>query len=120
MISTSDIKDNWCFECDEAGISLLRDVGDEVCASYSTVESKIMQYTGLKDANGVKIFEGDVVHHEWHDAEYHEGENWTGEIAWKGGGVWLQDFTGHYCGSKGFLDCVKVIGNIHQNPELLK
>tara|TARA_R110000851_G_scaffold194042_1_gene344853 strand:+ start:602 stop:982 length:381 start_codon:yes stop_codon:yes gene_type:complete len=74
---------------------------------------RVMQYTGLKDANSVKIFEGDIIRHR-------EGYVWT---------VIYESAESRFA-----LVCkpplirplsstrsrnVKVIGNIYENPELL-
>lgn len=76
------------------------------------------QYTGLKDKNGVKIFEGDILSAHLDDG-YPENETML-EVVWHNNG-WYGKSGKFFDGfDKGFEKYFEVIGNIHDNPELLK
>ena len=71
----------------------------------------IVQFTGLKDKNGVEIDDGDIYLAEWDGAQ-------PLEVYWDeylGGFV---DGSGDHVGEKAKV--AEVIGNIWDNPELLK
>ena len=86
--------------------------------SYNVFEYTVGQYTGLKDKNGKKIFEGDIV--DLLNCEY---------IPWvvdktKLKVEWCNDPTGFYpfCSYGNYVDSeyVEVIGNIFENQELIE
>ena len=69
----------------------------------------LMQYTGLKDRNGKEIYEGDFL--------VDGGDN-VGLVEWvedEVGFLWVNKYDCCVPGSWG-----EVIGNIHENPELLE
>ena len=83
----------------------------------------LMQSTGLKDKNGVEIFEGDIVAVENHPFQRKEDSSAGMEIEGDYAVGWNQhDLT--WCAGDLLLarlkPYVRVIGNIYENPELLE
>lgn len=106
------------------------DASKEGLIFHKVIPETIGQFTGLIDKNGKEIFEGDIV------SAWSDGYNHKGEVRWRFGGqpsiIIYPAF-----GNQGFWklhgegagdafsdgkidDGVEIIGNIHDNPELLK
>lgn len=96
------------------------------CLFYACDPETIGQYTGLKDRNGKKIFEGDIVKH-WIGSFGSETLCDTGRVYWDANfcgwrrttdGIFHSQIVDTY---KMSPECdYEAIGNIHDNPELLE
>lgn len=83
----------------------------------------VMQYTGLKDKNGKEIYEGDIVKYE--EPNFESGMV-NGIVEYIGAGFCLSRITNDNTMYFDDLETVesnndgKIIGNIYENPKLLK
>lgn len=89
---------------------------------YFQQQLKVMQFTGLTDKNGVEIYEGDILEKTYLKEEnYSSGEYVRSDVVFHEQSL-CERFThdnGKVYYGKINRDSV-VVGNIYQNPELLK
>ena len=93
-------------------------ISTQMCSSPT---HELMQFTGIKDSDGVDIYEGDIVHIDY--IEYRPSpfniESFNGVVKFIYGSFVIEKNSaiGDFLFQETAL--VKVLGNIHQNPELI-
>lgn len=90
---------------EQAPFCLCREKTEGTSEAISTYTLDLMEYTGLKDKNGKKIYEGDIVVASWHWTKPHV-------IVWPDDYYSIIEFA--------IKDEITILGNIYENPELLE
>lgn len=115
------IEDKWGDDNGNTVYAILQDrVAPEIAALWTPVKvipETVGEYTGLTDKNGKEICEGDIVSSNKRKTWIGRGKVWFGNGAfWCGEREWAKLLR---------MVCLEdeqaeVIGNIHDNPELLE
>ncbi|EAC2511282.1 TPA: hypothetical protein UPU49_002884 [Listeria monocytogenes] len=85
------------------------------------IPETVGQFTGLKDKNGKKIFEGDIV--EIIEIDAFGNLDWNrlkGKVMFSEGAWLVTDNRSFAIPLWSEINEIEVIGNIHENPELLE
>ena len=95
-------------------VAIVPSLGDSVIVIPETVA----EYTGLRDKNGKKIFEGDILSTVNIDGKF---VNFRVEYnTLKGRFLAVNDYEVYDVAAERFPDYTKIIGNTHDNPELME
>jgi uncharacterized phage protein (TIGR01671 family) len=82
------------------------------------VDTILMQHAGLNDKSGCEIYEGDVIKYPYNEQN---GEWVLGEVRWASGSFEIHDDINvitEFLGDVAHIS--EIIGNVYENPELLK
>jgi len=79
---------------------------------------EIMQFTELKDKNGIEIYEGDIVNQSFMGGIFGQETDISGEVCWSYDCWRINDIKNQQL--VGIMKHCKVVGNIYENKELLE
>ena len=111
--------------CGVDGFIRLYDKAEGKMKTYEVDRETVGQYTGLKDKHGKMIWEGDIVAQSWYDFD-EPSDDAFGEVMYcdRDCSFSIMDLNKNEIITMG-QGCAyhweaEVIGNIHDNPEMLK
>ena len=136
MIISGRTDQKYYIEASSGRVCWLERYDDDDWGMASTSTWKLMQYTGLKDKNGVEVYEGDILEqklgeHKWRYIIRHQqdrGVNLYADTIYRnfsGGGdweetIWKDYYVNERSNNPLHIDrFTEVIGNIYETPELL-
>lgn len=110
------------FRCWYDRVNAFVNVDDIGCNSLNDLKDNyhVMQFTGLIDKNDKEIYEGDIV-----SLKSREGnKSYTGVVSYDHVSFYVPGFFfSHYCDPYDMFseesELIEIIGNIHENPELI-
>ena len=102
--------------CDEHLIQTVKEDG-RIGDLHRVYERTVGQFTGLTDKNGVKIFEGDIVRCNRFACD---GKDMVGYIVYNDYWFSVKEHKTPNSPAICLCDDFEIIGNIHDNPELLE
>jgi uncharacterized phage protein (TIGR01671 family) len=123
VYSNQNFEDYW-FEFDKGKLKAFAIHGMTAGDYYNPPEPDCVdleepqQYTGLRDKNGVRIFEGDIVA----ASIYRDEEPQVLEVEFRNGAFVIdyEDADSDVVNVGDFVGTLEIIGNIFENPELLE
>lgn len=117
----SNKKADWALICPKMDINMQNEDNRGLsCGRFYFVDPQtIGQCTGLRDRRSKLIFEGDILSFSNHRSVE---EIYRVEVVWEDYGHWAYrlDVHGEYNELYHRRECYEIIGNIHDNPELLE
>lgn len=103
---------NYMFDSDYPVVEFYRDETPDNKRCNTRDKVRIMQYTGLKDRDGIEVYEGDILSHT------KSGKEYICKVVYSNSGFYTHGINFRTINPLATSN-KRVVGNIYENPELL-